>query len=621
MKNNSKKEDIKKPKLKYSSFNTIVYLVRHVWQWDKALFWFFSLYTVSNAAIPFIGIFLPKMLIDELTGRRRIQQIGIILLFFGVAAVILNLLKEYAHTVYWPRVIQVRMEFIHKIDEKAMTMDYEHAENPKVHDRIQKAWSALSGNTNGVEGILNQLFNLVGNMISFAGYIAIIVTLSPYILLYLVASVLLNYFASYAEKKYTYKINDKIAPIDRKINYIDNIMSDFSFGKDIRLYDMADWLSRKYIKFVNERNGWVSKIIIRRFGLDSLNGLTSLIRDGIVYAYLIYKVLNGMSIGNFTMYFATIAQFSSWMTNVMESIVSIRQQNLYVNDYRLFLEQPDKSDRPKKADIPGGSELPCSIEFKNVSFKYPESDKYILSNLSIKISKGERLALVGPNGAGKTTFVKLLTGLYEPTEGQILINGIDTRDFDRDEYYRLFSVVFQDIKLYAFTLAENVALQNSNNIDREKVVKCLELAGLSDKLKSLNKGIDTNVLKILDKNGTDFSGGEAQKLALARALYKDAPIVILDEPTAALDPIAEYELYKHFDDLTKNKTAIYISHRLSSTRFCDHVAFFYDGKIMEYGTHDSLLKQNGKYAEMFKAQAYYYTHSKDGKEGDLCEAE
>ncbi len=246
------------------------------------------------------------------------------------------------------------------------------------------------------------------------------------------------------------------------------------------------------------------------------------------------------------------------------------------------------------------------IEFKNVSFKYPKTDKYIYKNLSLKIKKGQRLAIVGINGAGKTTFVKLLCRLYEPTSGEILINGVNIQSFSKEEYYKILSVVFQEVKTFAFTVAENVSLENLEEVDREKVLHCIEKAGVGDKINSLEKGIDTSLLKILDGEGIELSGGENQKLALARALYKNGKIVILDEPTSVLDAVAEYNIYKGFDELIGDKTAIYISHRLASTKFCDVIAFFENGEIVEYGTHEELLKKNGKYSDMFNIQAQYY---------------
>jgi len=246
------------------------------------------------------------------------------------------------------------------------------------------------------------------------------------------------------------------------------------------------------------------------------------------------------------------------------------------------------------------------FKFENVSFRYPEQKDFALKNLNLTINAGKRLAVVGLNGAGKTTMIKLLLRLYDPTEGRILLNGVDIRKYNRVEYFRLFSPVFQNVEIFAFPMAENVSMKTPNETDADKAYEKLVLAGLKEKVDSLKKGVQTELLKVLHDDGIDLSGGEKQKLALARALYKDAPVVVLDEPTAALDALAEYKLYMDFDKLIGNKTAVYISHRLSSTRFCDNIALFKNGEMVEYGTHDELLSKNGDYAEMFRVQAQYY---------------
>ena len=246
------------------------------------------------------------------------------------------------------------------------------------------------------------------------------------------------------------------------------------------------------------------------------------------------------------------------------------------------------------------------FEFRNVSFKYPKAENYALKNLTLKLNAGERLAVVGLNGAGKSTFIKLLLRLYEPTEGEILLNGVNIRDYNKRSYYSVFAPVFQEVELFAFPLAENVSMQSPEKTDRKRAEECLVSAGFGDKLAELPNGVDTEILKIIHDDGVDLSGGEKQKLALARALYKGSPVVVLDEPTAALDAIAESKLYNDFDRLIGGKTAVYISHRLSSTQFCSNIALFKDGTLCEYGTHESLLEKDGAYAELFRLQAQYY---------------
>ncbi|MGL4374118.1 MAG: ABC transporter ATP-binding protein, partial [Turicibacter sp.] len=316
---------------------------------------------------------------------------------------------------------------------------------------------------------------------------------------------------------------------------------------------------------------------------------------------------SGLSMGDYSMYFSTIGNFANLMKSVMDDIAFIRVQNLYINGFRDFLELNDEEQVKNPKEMP--TTLPFEIEFKNVAFKYPNADRYVYENLNLKITPGQRLAIVGINGAGKTTFVKLLTRLYQPTSGEILLNGININEFDQATYFKLFSVVFQDIQVLGFSVAENVSAASSESLDEERVKESLTQAGLYEKIQSLSKGMDTPLLKVLEDDGVELSGGQNQKLALARALYKNGEIVVLDEPTAALDPIAESQIYENFNNLIGNKTAIYISHRLSSTRFCDAIAFFEKGEILEYGTHEQLLASGGKYAQMYLIQSQYYVQA------------
>lgn len=342
----------------------------------------------------------------------------------------------------------------------------------------------------------------------------------------------------------------------------------------------------------------------RYFMIGIVETILLLIREGVIYIYLIYLYINGgITIGSFMMYLATIAGFAGWMQSVINNIVHLRAQNLYINDLRSFLAIENDQEKKETLPLPPA---PYSIEFRNISFKYPDSADYIYKNFSLLIPAKQRLAIVGPNGAGKTTLIKLLGRLYQPEQGEILLNGINIERFAQQQYYSLLSTVFQEIKILAFSAAENIALAESEGINRERVQHCLEKAGLDKKIASLKKGINTGMLKFLDREGVELSGGEKQKLALARALYKNGGIVILDEPTAALDALAESNIYNQFNHYFQDKTAIYISHRLASTRFCDQIALIENGVLAEYGTHQELMAGNGKYREMFALQAQYY---------------
>lgn len=591
-------------KKKGTLLSNLKYIMGYAWSQDKVLFAQCGVYTILASIAPFIGIFLPKFLIDELLGQRRIEIILMTLIGFFLLSSVVNYSIAWLRCAYSPRVTKIRTDYITMISDKIMKMDFKNTEDPEVLNKIKSVMNAVMSNNTGVEGVYHTLLGLFGRLTAFVGYISIVLFLSPWILLFLIINVLISYALTMRVKKYEYSQKEKAADKDRRTFYVFDTMYDFAYGKDIRIYDLKNILIDKFKKFRGERIDISNDVQEKQLKVKIVDVILLVIRECVVYGYLIYNVLfTGMGIGDFTMYFSTINGFGDWMKGILDDLANIKAQNMYLDDMREFLEIKSEN-KEKTKDIPIDSSY--EIEFKNVSFKYPKTDKYIYKNLSLKIKKGQRLAIVGINGAGKTTFVKLLCRLYEPTSGEILINGVNIKDFSKEEYYKILSVVFQDIKTFAFTVAENVSLENLEEVDREKVLHCIEKAGVGDKINSLQKGIDTSLLKILDGEGVELSGGENQKLALARALYKNGKIVILDEPTSALDAVAEYNIYKGFDELIGDKTAIYISHRLASTKFCDVIAFFENGEIVEYGTHEELLKKNGKYSDMFNIQAQYY---------------
>lgn len=584
--------------------NNLGFVVEYIWQWDKSILLICALNSIVIATAPFVWIFAPKMLIDELLNGKSIKNIGIILICTFIIAGILNFFKAYFPGVYKMKISNIRFNFIDLMHIKAMTMDFKHTEDPKVLNDIQQAWKTLSSPYGGVGGILQKLFTMFGYLFGVIGYISIIVTLNPLILLYLLINVIIIYNITVKINKYVKSKEPIVSDYYRKSYYTSNTMSDFKYGKDIRIYTMKKFLMSKKNSFDEQLLNVSKDIEKKRFKFSFIDSALYLIREGIVYFYLVYEVLMGsLTISNFTMYSVTIAGFASCMENFMKDFADMKLFCLYVSDLRDFLNIKDDDKTEKKSEIPLNK--PYEIQFKNVSFKYPNAERFIYENLSFKIEPGQKLAIVGVNGAGKTTLVKLISRLYKPTKGEILLNGINIWELDSKEYQKLLSVVFQDINIYAFTVAENISLSCEDS-NEKYLSEVSARAGIKEKIDSLEAGFNTNMLKILDDNGIELSGGENQKLALARALYKDGDIIILDEPTAALDPISEEKIYLSFNDLIGGKTAVYISHRLSSTRFCDKIAFFENGKIEEYGSHDELMKLSGKYAEMFNIQAQYY---------------
>lgn len=382
---------------------------------------------------------------------------------------------------------------------------------------------------------------------------------------------------------------------------------------------MSTWFQTMYHKLLKKRIYFQKKNATRRYFANIIDGILLLIRDGMIYGFLIYSVLyKNMPIGNFVLYFGAVSGLSTWISGIVDNLNKLNSISLDTNDLREYLEIEDHMNRETGVALPKPFELPCDIELRNLYYKYPGAEDYTIKGINLHIKKGEKLALVGINGAGKTTLVKLICGLYSPTKGEIYINGNKSSSYNRDEYYTLFSVVFQDTYLLPISIEKNIALKSEEYIDDEKMDRVLNMSGFMDKIGSLPKGKETLLVKSVYDEAIELSGGETQKLMLARALYKDAPIIILDEPTAVLDPIAENEIYEKYNELTKNHTSIFISHRLSSTRFCDRIIFIEDGKIIEEGDHYSLMENKGKYRKMYDVQSYYY---KDDIRGEINEKE
>jgi ABC-type multidrug transport system fused ATPase/permease subunit len=482
--------------------------------------------------------------------------------------------------------------------------DFEQLENPEFLDMKEKAHKFLYANGQGFGAVLDSAVNILGKIFVFIGLIAILSTLNIFIVLLFIGLVLLNSLVESKIRNNWVKWDMEKAPIERKTSYFVNMIEDFTYGKEIRMYNFKNALISKVSKHLDKSNDFYTRQIKTYRKNDYFHSFTSFIRDGVSYGYLIYQIIfKTLTIGDFTMYLAAISQFSGAMNDVMQSFLNIKQFGAYYDELEKYLNIPAKMREGKSLAVPENN---YAIEFKNVNFKYAGQNHYALQDVNIKIKSGEKLSIVGENGAGKTTFVKLLTRLYDPTNGVILLNGVDIRDIDYEQYQSIMSAVFQDFKLFSFTLKENVALGAAETSDDKDIESCLIRSGFSEKLGKLDKGIHTNIYKNFEPDGFEPSGGEGQKIALARALYKNAAIVILDEPTAALDPRAEYEIYQHFNELVEGKTAIYISHRLSSARFCDTIAVFKSGGIVEYGSHDSLIEKDGIYAELFNMQAQFY---------------
>lgn len=583
---------------------------------------------IWTALTPYIAIYFSALVIDELADGRdavRLKQLVLItLVSVAVAALISALLDKWKET----QNAGIWLKVEHILSEKLFDMDYVNLDETKTAELLSTIRQNQNGGGWGLYRVINSYEDLGSSVLTLLGGISLTVSLfmnrvpesagvytilnNPLFVIFVIgtmlavtclAPALLNKAGSYqALNAGSHNLGN------RMFFYFGWLGRNRDIATDVRIY-RQDKMCERYNRNKEDAfgsNGLFAKYSRGPVGLyKAASSAVSVIFTGIVYTFVCLKAWAGaFGLGAVTQYVASITRVSGGVSNLISTLGDMRNNASFLVGVFEFLDIPNNMYQGSLT-IEKRRDRKYEVEFHNVSFKYPGSDSYALRDINMKFEIGKRLAVVGMNGSGKTTFIKLLCRLYDPTEGVILLNGIDIRKYNYTEYMMIFSVVFQDFKLFAFKLGENVA---SNVIyDSERVIDSLKKAGFTKKLARLQSGIETYLYKDYDKDGVNISGGEAQKIAIARALYKDAPFIILDEPTAALDPIAEAEIYSKFNDIAGDKTAIYISHRLSSCKFCDEVAVFHEGAVIQQGTHDALVAdEGGKYYELWNAQAQYY---------------
>ena len=566
--------------------------------------------TVITAVRALLPVIVSPMIIDELIGDRDVKTLIIL------AAVLIG--GEFIIGVILERISNQLMKYQQRLDnhfniltgQHSMELDFQLTEDKEALDQVEKARTGMDWYSGGAYGIAEQIFGFASNVLRIFGLVTIISLNAPLLLLVILAYVIIMGFVSAKNNKIGFEVYKKLAKINRLFGYFGWNIVDFRYGKDIRLYDARKMMVDCWDRNSDASNAqwkWQAETGMKYY---LIGNIANIIRMMGSYLYVGLLAIKGVfSLG----VLVQMIQAADELNNTLGGLVSNTQEILkrcnYAYEFVLFMEYPEALEKGEKAVDKEIRE----IEFRNVSFKYPGTDKMILDNISIKIGSGEHLSIVGLNGAGKTTFIKLLCRLYDPTSGEILVNGVNIKEYDYNQYMALFAPVFQDFRLFAFPIEENITLVDEDDKEyytgdeSERIEKIIEMVNLAQMMEKLEKGKKTTLFKYFEENGIEPSGGEQQKIAIARALYKSSPVVILDEPTAALDPIAEYEIYKQFHTLVGDKTAFYISHRLSSCRFCDTIAVFSEGKIAEYGNHDTLIKMaGGIYAKMFEAQAQYY---------------
>ena len=571
-----------------------------MWSWDKVNTIFTLLRAPFMVAVPLFGLYLMRTIVlfieTEVELNQIVTRIIILCAIMAMCMIILNYLNGLKERMRHTSVVM----FGNLIFDKTMSHDYEYNESPKGLS------DSLKASQNRIIGIraIDNLSSFFGNLIGLISFAAIIVALNPIIIIVIFITTISNYFLLKRIAAWSYKNKDKWLDIDRKKWYLEIVSRDLTPAKDIRLYNMVGWLRDSFDIVIKQRMSWHRKEETHAFGIETLCAFLSLIREGIAYGFLVYLMYrNNMPAADFVLYFGIIGGFTAWFDGLAGNFYSFNETNIGFNEMRTFVDYENTSNRGDGVKPPTTT---FSVEFKNVSYQFLGGDKPIFENFNLKINKGEKLAIVGLNGAGKTTLVKLLCGLYRPTDGEILIDGYPIDAYNIDDLHSLFSAVFQDITILPMTVRQNITCKKTNNVDDERLEYSLKLSGFDDVVKKLENSLDTYLARGIFPDAVDLSGGQIQKLAMARALYQDGKFLILDEPTAALDPIAESHIYQQYNQISAEKTSVFISHRLVSTKFCDRIIFLEDGKIVECGSHDELLLKKGKYYDLFEIQSKYY---------------
>lgn len=604
----------KAPKPKYNLWQNTGFMLRTSRKYAKSVFPLCIVLALLSAGKSVAELLIAPAILNKIELSASLGSVVFTIAAFALVLMLLSGLRSYVDTNALFGRIAVRSQGIYlSISRKYAKTSYPNLLNTDFLALGEKASAACAGNSESSEAIWTTLTDLMTSCIGFVVYLALLTNLNLWLAALVAATTAVSYFASKRINEWGYLHRSEELELTKKIEYANKTATSREFAKDIRMFGLRGWLEDLWGSTMRLYSAFCAKRERKYIWANIIDIVLTFLRNGIAYAFLIgITVKNGLPASQFLLYFAALSGFAQWVVEILDKLSVMHKQSLDISTIREFLDWDEPFDLNGGERIAFEPNKQYEIRLDDVSFRYPKADQDTLSHINLTVHPGEKLAIVGLNGAGKTTLVKLVCGFLDPTEGRILLNGEDIRKFNRNDYYALFSAVFQEFSVLDVTVKENVA-QCVDGIDETRVWQCIDKAGLTEKIKSLPKGIETHLGRRVFKDGVEFSGGQTQRLMLARALYKNAPILVLDEPTAALDPIAENDIYQKYNDMTHGRTSFFISHRLASTRFCDRIIFVDGGKIAEEGTHDELLKNGGGYAYLFEVQSKYYrSDNQDG---------
>lgn len=605
---------------RYGVFSNIAYMVRTAWRVRRRALALCLGIAVGTAAVNILDLFVAPAVLGSIEDHASLTAMCATIALFVLGMMAAHAVTAYCDTNKMFSYIEIRSDILNQVMDKYARTSYPNTLDASFNEAGSKSVEICSSNAAPTEAVWTTLGTLVANVLAFLAYAAVLSGLNGWLIALVLVTTVVSYAVGIRINGWGYRHRDEEREYDNRLSYVFNTDTRREYAKDIRIFGLRAWLDelwdgamRLYRAFLARREGmylWANVVDV----------VLTFARNGVAYAYLIWLTLSqGLSASQFLLYFSAVTGFTTWVAAILDQCSTLHRQSLQLSILREFLEWPEPfafdGGEPLTADSRGTYE----IRLDHVSYRYRPDGDDVLHDVSLTVGPGEKLAIVGLNGAGKTTLVKLMSGFLDPTEGRVLLNGVDIRRCDRRECYALFSAVFQDFSMLDATVAQNVA-QRIDGIDDDRVWRCLDQAGLKQDVSAMPHGLRTHLGRQVYEDGMELSGGQTQRLMLARALYKDAPILLLDEPTAALDPIAEDDIYRKYAAIADGRTSLFISHRLASTRFCDRIIFLKDGRIAEEGTHESLLALGGDYARLFDIQRKYY-HDSAGRSGGVDDAD